>query len=133
MSSRVRALYRIDARPDGPARARRIVARELSPGVAKRVLDDVKLMVSELVTNGVLHGRRNPAGAITIDLRVGPDVRCAVTNKGEGFLAPKATSNGHPGWGLRLIASLAERWGMERTRDGMQVWFETSLLEGSEL
>ena len=127
MTSRVRALYRIDAQPDGPAHARRIVAHELAPVVPKTLLDDIKLMVSELVTNGVRHGRRQPEAPITLDLRVGSDVRCAVTNKGNGVPVTAAV-DGYASWGLRLIAALSERWGMERTRDGTRVWFETSPL-----
>jgi anti-sigma regulatory factor (Ser/Thr protein kinase) len=40
----------------GPAQARRIIAEELSALLSPRELDDVKLMVSELVTNGIVHG-----------------------------------------------------------------------------
>jgi len=51
MDSRVRALYKIDAQPEGPAQARRIIAEELSGVLSPHELDDVKLMDSELVTN----------------------------------------------------------------------------------
>ena len=57
MDSRVRTLYKIDTQPEGPAQARRIIAEELSTVLSPSELDDVKLMVSELVTNGIVHGR----------------------------------------------------------------------------
>src|ERR1700750_2200695 len=59
MDSRVRALDKIDPQPEGPAQARRIIADELAERVPGTVLDDVTLMVSELVTNGIGPG---PAG-----------------------------------------------------------------------
>jgi hypothetical protein len=46
MNPPVRALYKIDARPDGPAQARRIVMRECSRRVSGRTLEDFKLLVS---------------------------------------------------------------------------------------
>jgi hypothetical protein len=42
MDSRVRALYKINAQPEGPAQARRIIAEELSAVLSPRELDDVK-------------------------------------------------------------------------------------------
>jgi hypothetical protein len=94
------------------------------------VVDDVKLMVSELVTSGVVNSPPARDGAITLDVRVGEDIRCAVKNPGDGVAAATeldgaATELGGGRLGLRLVASLAERWGVERTRTGTQVWFET--------
>jgi hypothetical protein len=58
MESRIRALYKIDAQPEGPARARRIIAEELSAVLSPSELDDMKWMVSELVNNGIVHGHQ---------------------------------------------------------------------------
>ena len=63
MNSRVRTLYKIDAQHQGPAQARRIIADELSTVLSGTELEDVKLMVSELVTNGIVHGGREDAGS----------------------------------------------------------------------
>ena len=51
MDSRVRAIYKINPRPDAPAQARQIIAEELSSRLPAGVLNDIKLMVSELVTD----------------------------------------------------------------------------------
>jgi hypothetical protein len=51
MDSHVRALYKIDPEPEGPAQARQIIAEELSARLPARVVDDIKPMVSELLTN----------------------------------------------------------------------------------
>lgn len=49
MNPPVRALYRIDARPDGPGQGRRIVVRECSRRVSEQTLEDFELLVSETV------------------------------------------------------------------------------------
>ncbi len=86
MESRVRALYKIEAHPEGPAQARRIIADELSARIPAPVLDDVKLMVSELVTNGIVHGStQGEDAAVTLDLVVTGTVRCRVLDHGERF------------------------------------------------
>jgi hypothetical protein len=95
MNSRVRALYKIDPRPEGPAQARQIIAEELSSRLPARVVDDIKLTVSELVTNGIAHG----AGR-------------AHHRFAEG------------GFGLMVIEQLADRWGMQHSPQQTEVWFE---------
>ncbi len=118
--SYLRAIYRIEARADSPARARHIVGNELARVVEPERLDDLKLLVSELVTNGVKHGRDGP---ITIDLRVNGSIMCAVSDHGPGPAA-RETLSGSNGWGLKLVEELATRWGLVRSPDATQVWFE---------
>jgi two-component sensor histidine kinase len=124
MDSCVRAIYRIDASADGPARARRIVASELSAIVPRKTMEELELMVSELVTNGIKYGARDENEPITLDLRVGRYVRCTVIDPGPGFPAEHAVEE-PGGWGLKVVAWLADRWGVTRARDGTRVWFET--------
>jgi anti-sigma regulatory factor (Ser/Thr protein kinase) len=121
MDSRVRALYKIDPRPLGPAQARRIIAEELASRLPARVLDDIKMMVSELVTNGILHGTRGNDDQVVLDLRVNGNVRCGVRDHGPG-LAARVTRGG--GWGLEVVERLADRWGMEHSPERTEVWFE---------
>src|SRR5438105_13656058 len=121
--SYLRAIYRIEARTDSPARARRIVTRELGGMVAPERLDEVKLLVSELVTNGVVHGQG--CGTITLDLRVNGKICCAVTDHGPGPAA-REEFTGHGGWGLKLVERLAARWGLTRSSETTPVWVETS-------
>ena len=42
-------------------------------------------MVSELVTNGIVHGRREDDGSVMLDLCINGDIRCAVLDAGPGF------------------------------------------------
>jgi anti-sigma regulatory factor (Ser/Thr protein kinase) len=124
MNSRVRALYKIEAQPEGPARARRIIAEELSERVPAPVLDDVKLMVSELVTNGIVHAAQVEGDApVMLDLTVNGTIRCRVLDPGDGF-ALRARHTGVGGWGLQVVEQLSDRWGMQSSTQRTEVWFE---------
>jgi anti-sigma regulatory factor (Ser/Thr protein kinase) len=125
MDSRIRALYMIDAQPEGPAQARRIIADELSALLPRHTLDEIKLMVSELVTNGIVHGRREDDTTLMLDLCVNGDIRCGVLDHGPGFAARVGQSESRgAGWGLRLVERLADRWGMRCSKQQTEVWFE---------
>jgi anti-sigma regulatory factor (Ser/Thr protein kinase) len=124
MNSHVRVLYKIDARPDGPARARRLVRSECATRVPRRTLDKLQLLVSELVTSGIVHGRNSGDDSIMLDLRLNSTLRFAVVDHGPGF-ARRAAWHRNGGWGLRLVERLADRWGIQRTPEGTRVWFET--------
>jgi serine/threonine-protein kinase RsbW len=124
MDSRVRSLYKIDAQPEGPAQARRIIAEELSALLSPRELDDVKLMVSELVTNGIVHGRHEGDAPVMLDLCVNGDIRCAVLDAGPSFAERAQQEERRGGWGLWLVEQLSDRWGMECSLQRTEVWFE---------
>lgn len=84
MNPPIRTLYKIDARPDGPTQARRIVVRECSRRVSARVLEDFELLVSELVTNRIVHGEPGVDNTVLLDLRMNSTLRCAVSDHGSG-------------------------------------------------
>ena len=80
-------------------------------------------MISELVTNAVKHGDHGAP----LELHASWDgiVRVEVTDYGNGFIpAPRSQPLEEPGgYGLFLVGSLADRWGVES--DGSTtVWFE---------
>jgi len=123
MDSRVRALYKIEPQLEGPAKARRIIADELATRVPASVLDDVKLMVSELVTNGIVHGSPEPDAPLMLDLLVNGHIRCRVLDNGGAF-ATHPRSEGPGGWGLQVVEQLSDRWGLQRSPQRTEVWFE---------
>jgi hypothetical protein len=46
----------------------------------------------------------------------------AVVDEGDGFEPPPAgPGDGPGGWGLSIVASLVDEWGVQR--DGTRVWF----------
>ena len=91
----------------------------------KTVWEDLRLLVTELVTNGVRHGsQRGPVGvAVTVD---DDRVRVEVSDCGRGFSPPAAPmphADGTGGWGLQLVDRVAAQWGVD-IRDKTCVWFE---------
>jgi anti-sigma regulatory factor (Ser/Thr protein kinase) len=91
----------------------------------KTVWEDLRLLVTELVTNGVRHGsQRGPVGvAVTVD---DDRVRVEVSDCGRGFSPPDAPmphADGTGGWGLQLVDRVAAQWGVD-VRDKTCVWFE---------
>ncbi len=123
MDSRIRALYKITPQPEGPALARRIIAEELSARVPTPVLDGLKLMVSELVANGIVHGATLDNAPVMLDLCLHGSIRCRVLDHGHGF-ARRVRREGPGGWGLHVVERLADRWGMQCSPQRTEVWFE---------
>lgn len=109
---------------NAPGEARRAMD-ELSALVEGPVFDDIRLLVSELVTNGVRHTGQGPSGWVELAVRWGPgSVRVEVTDPGPGFGVVRAPSiYRDSGWGLYLVEQVATRWGVDRSR-GNTVWFE---------
>jgi anti-sigma regulatory factor (Ser/Thr protein kinase) len=110
-------------------------ARQLARVVAgtHRLGDDLAdalcLVVSELVTNAVLHARTELV--LTLEVRPGV-VRVAVRDRSPAALAvrnypPDAVT----GRGLGVVAALSRTWGMVADADGKLVWAEFDL-DGTE-
>jgi anti-sigma regulatory factor (Ser/Thr protein kinase) len=90
------------------------------------VLDDIRLLVSELVTNAIRHADAPPGGQVAVDVSIkGDSVRVEVADPGEGFEPePRDEAMTKPGgWGLYLVDRIADRWGIIRNRM-TRVWFE---------
>jgi signal transduction histidine kinase len=85
------------------------------------------LLTCELVNNAVRHGGAAEDQVIELELGALEDgsVRVQVSDPGVGF---EPSPRDQPleeegGWGLVLIESMAERWGVEHD-DRTRVWFE---------
>ncbi|GAA2258917.1 MULTISPECIES: SpoIIE family protein phosphatase [Kitasatospora] len=88
------------------------------------LVDTTELLVSELVTNALRHGR----GEIRLRLLRDRTVVCEVWD--DGYAQPRqrrAQETDEGGRGLQLVSLLAERWGSRRTPNGKIVWFELAL------
>ena len=112
--------------PQAIGAARRALAG-LEGQVERGLIDDVRLLVSELVTNSVRHGSLEPNDPIELEVRVFDNmVRVCVTNPGAGFEPPEQAGDRGTvagGWGLYLVDRLADRWGIV-DEDATCVWFE---------
>jgi anti-sigma regulatory factor (Ser/Thr protein kinase) len=98
---------------------------ELEGALDQEQLGELQLLISELLTNSVRHS--GSEDWITLDVEIYANaVRVVVTDRGSGF-DPEPTPRPHldrpGGWGLCLVNSLADRWGVERS-DRTSVWFE---------
>jgi anti-sigma regulatory factor (Ser/Thr protein kinase) len=109
--------------------ASRLALAGLEDRLDPNVLFDMRLLVSELVTNCVKHGRVGPEESIVLTVEIGDErVRVWVRDEGPGFEPPstpisEAAAEAGSGWGLFLLDQLSEEWGVER-QAGATVWFE---------
>jgi anti-sigma regulatory factor (Ser/Thr protein kinase) len=111
--------------PDAAGAARSALA-SLHDRLEPALVDDVRLLATELVTNSVRHAGGTLSGSIGFQVSISAHtVRIEVTDAGPGFdtLSPTPGRDGASGWGLYLVDRLADRWGVER-EDGTRVWFE---------
>jgi anti-sigma regulatory factor (Ser/Thr protein kinase) len=109
--------------PGSAARARRLLDR-LGDEIGSDVLDNARLLVTELVANAVEHVPE--AGDIEVRVRLAEGtLRVEVLDSGAGFTPAPPPADSARGWGLVFIDRLASRWAIER--DGRsRVWFELS-------
>jgi anti-sigma regulatory factor (Ser/Thr protein kinase) len=84
----------------------------------------VALLVSEVVTNAVVHPDVIPTNIRLFAQIEGGVIRVEVTDAGDGFEpeSPRVPKPDH-GYGLFLVDKQSSRWGVQRG-DGTTVWFE---------
>jgi anti-sigma regulatory factor (Ser/Thr protein kinase) len=85
----------------------------------------VELMVSELATNGIRHGRTSFELVIE---RTDGEIRVAVTDRGSGTPQMRFPGPDEPtGRGLQIVDMLSDRWGVDHESGaGKTVWFTVS-------
>lgn len=110
---------------EAPFLARRELMR-LSDRVDPSVLPDVRLLVSELITNSVKYGGEGP---VRLEVKAtGGRIRAEIIDQGVGFIPQErdaADLDKVGGWGLHLVKQLTTDWG---TYEGStHVWFEIDL------
>jgi anti-sigma regulatory factor (Ser/Thr protein kinase) len=115
----------LPSHPDSIARARQALA-ELDDRVSPGLLEDLRLLVSEVVTNAVRHGHVADGEAVRVRIAEAPaHVRVEVLDPGPAFTPPviDPEPGRAGGWGLWLVEALADRWGINGD-GGTCVWFE---------
>jgi anti-sigma regulatory factor (Ser/Thr protein kinase) len=123
----------IPARPEHVRAARAFVTLVLQ--VHQRDDDGIaSLLVSELVTNSLLHGGPGAAdGTVTVTVAIAPgEVLVEVTGNGGGGepVQRDAGADGESGRGLHLVAQLSHAWGYLAASGRLTTWFELKA-EGS--
>jgi anti-sigma regulatory factor (Ser/Thr protein kinase) len=109
--------------------ASRLALAGLEDRLDPNVLFDIRLLVSELVTNCVKHAAVGPEDSIVLKVDMADErVRVSVVDNGPGFEPPETppteqAAEAGSGWGLFLVDQLSDQWGVERDA-GATVWFE---------
>jgi len=119
-----RATFQLAGGAQAPAKARQIVTVTIGVVLPEDRAYQASLLTSEIVSNSVLHGEASDEDQIELALSWNAErVRLEVTDTGPGFRAAGTDRERDGGWGLTLVESMSDRWGIERG-DRTRVWFE---------
>ena len=117
------AVTTLPAQDRSPGAARRVVQQALVDAGLEVMLDDALLLVTELVTNAVVHAGTDVE--LHVDIGAGR-ARIEVVDHGAGALPvlridPDEAREG--GRGIFLLDALAQEWGTRHFAGGKSVWF----------
>lgn len=118
-------MSRTAAFPDDPTHARHIVRWTLE-GESAKVVEVAELLVSELMTNAIVHGGEH--ASLVVDVNAGY-VHVEVLDMGAAMnLKPlNVGPSSEHGRGLTIVDALASSWGVSPRYVGKAVWFELDL------
>lgn len=119
----VRESWTVWRLPDAASHARRFTARTLRAWGLGEAADTVLLVVSELVTNALVHTE----GQVRLDITLtGDRLRIAVGDGSPRTPVKPAIINWHDtgGRGILLVEALSAAWGTMPLSGGKQVWCE---------
>ena len=108
-----------------PSLSRRFVHDALTELGALDLVETAVLLVSELVTNALLHGR--PTISVEV-LSVPAGVRVSVQDAHPDLPMPRpSTRDDEHGRGLVLVDAMSRAWGVDARPPGKAVWFELAV------
>jgi two-component sensor histidine kinase len=111
-------LLALEPRPESARLARRALHAH---GLNEDIEHTVTLLATEVVGNAVRHASLRSDQRIVFFARLNDDfARVEVADPGAGFDPEHVETDGY---GLKLLAKLAARWGVDSTK-GCRVWFE---------
>jgi anti-sigma regulatory factor (Ser/Thr protein kinase) len=114
--------------PESARAARRFAHAALTEWRLTALVDDVDLVISELITNALLHARADRRAAegatIRLDLEYdGDGLYCRVTDNSALPPTPEdAGDTAESGRGLLLVQALSAAWGWKPEGPGKVVW-----------
>jgi serine phosphatase RsbU (regulator of sigma subunit)/anti-sigma regulatory factor (Ser/Thr protein kinase) len=115
---------RLDGGSDTVPGARRLVDRAVLDGLPASIGLDAELVVTELVTNALLHA--GPPVDVRLVITPG-QLRAEVVDRSHVTpVVARPGADAMTGRGLRLVVAMSQRWGVEPRRDGKMVWAEVT-------
>jgi anti-sigma regulatory factor (Ser/Thr protein kinase) len=114
---------RFGSGPGAAASARGAIA-ELRTDLDPPLVETLRLLVTELVTNSVRH---TAADSVMLSIAIGKSaVLTEVADTGPGFdpRCVEHSADEDTGWGLFLVERLSDRWGVRHDGPSKRVWFE---------
>jgi hypothetical protein len=115
---------RLEPNIDAPGEARRFAVQaarttEGEPALDDAGIDALKLLISEVVANVVVHARTS------MQVRTFVQPGCVRVEVSDDLPPdPLVRPGAGDAYGLRLVEALASRWGVEPSSEGKVVWFE---------
>jgi anti-sigma regulatory factor (Ser/Thr protein kinase) len=115
----------LPAEPASATTARTEVTRRLAARVTSGALEDVRLLLTELITNALRHAGMTPGDEIGVKAELlDGTVRIEVTDPGrDGEVEVRSPGARGGGYGLLLVDRLTNQWGVDH-RHGTTVWAE---------
>jgi anti-sigma regulatory factor (Ser/Thr protein kinase) len=112
--------------PASVAFARRALSDELlAAGVADQAISDAALVISELVSNAILHAYPLPGEQLQVAwARYDGWLEIAVSDGGSATMpqAGRPTPSSVSGRGLAIVSHLCQTWGVRTEDVGLTVW-----------
>jgi hypothetical protein len=116
-----RAAFALPPAPTSVPRARERLRAALGTWADEDTRDDAELLLTELVSNGVIHAR----SALEITLTVALDLLRVEVRDGSALPLLARDADEYGGRGVLILDALASRWGVEdHPGAGKTVWFE---------
>jgi anti-sigma regulatory factor (Ser/Thr protein kinase) len=110
--------------PSSATRARTLAREQLEATCSKDIIDTIALLVTELVTNAILHARTPMS--LTVDSLPHHVRICVEDASSERPTVQQYDASAVTGRGLALVEQLASSWGVDATPAGKVVWCEVA-------
>jgi anti-sigma regulatory factor (Ser/Thr protein kinase) len=104
---------------DAPATSRRAVREEFAGRFPAEAVECAELIASELTTNAVKYGV--PDIVLTVHDGDG-QLHVELEDRGGSFDPRPDPDPERGGFGLQIVAALADDWGIDDIEDGVRVW-----------
>jgi len=104
---------------DAPAASRNAVRQEFAGRFPVEAVECAELIASELTANAVKYGVPN----IVLTVHDGDGrLHIELEDRGRSFDPAVDPDHERGGFGLLIVAALADEWGIDDTEDGVRVW-----------